>query len=169
MAEKDNILSGLKPNEKPKVPQSFFEDFSNQMVQKIESEEGMLSTLSKSDKPSVDANFFENFADDVWSKVESKSDHKDAKPKVKYLYWFSAAAAILILCLFIPLHKASIEGEYALSELSIDDEDLLAYFSESEMIDYIVEASETVELNDEYDELLYDELEDELYEYYTEL
>ncbi len=175
MTPEENILSRVEKAKKPNVPEGFFESFFDRVMNEIESESesSFLNTLEKSDKPALGQDYFKNFSEQLAAEVtEHKTEPKIKKmARVRTLYWLSgAAAAILLLFLFLPSNTDNVETLASEVVITEADEELLAFVSEEDIIDYLVESSELeTDEGTEEDEFYYDELESNLYEYFNEL
>jgi len=168
MTTKKDILSQLKKREKPEVPNGFFKGFSDQVIDELSVKSQVLDKLEKAEKPKLDKTFFDNFGDQVMSKIGTETIPIKNKSKVKYLYWFAAAAAIILLFLAVPSNtdgELASEDVYALTQADVT---LLAYLSEEDIIDYLVDL-DNEELVEDEDDIFFDELESEIYNYIDEL
>lgn len=65
MTEKNDIVSFWKLRDKPSIPEGFFEQFSVDLMQKIEQDSGFLGQLTKSKKPALPNGFFDQLINDM--------------------------------------------------------------------------------------------------------
>lgn len=65
MTEKNDIVSFWKLRSKPTIPDGFFDQFSVDLMQKIEQESGFLGQLTKSKKPTLPDGFFDQLMNDM--------------------------------------------------------------------------------------------------------
>ncbi|MFK8044868.1 MAG: hypothetical protein AB8B72_05195 [Crocinitomicaceae bacterium] len=171
MKAENSILNQLKKAQLPAVPNGFFVNFSNDLWQLIELEddtEGLLNELV--------LNRFENVL-----KNEKEIDFKESNLKIvklvkkpekrsntkQVLLWVGAVAASLALFFAWPV------GTNATNELASEEtpqEVLLAYLDEDDLVDYLVDA------NSDYEEevlaeedILFEEIEDEIYNYINDI
>lgn len=71
MIEKNTILSSLPLRTKPNVPDGFFEQFSADLMLKIEEETGFLGQLTKSKKPDLPDGYFDQLVNPIFSTESS--------------------------------------------------------------------------------------------------
>lgn len=157
------ILNQLKKAAKPKLPENFFDQFSERLMDNIESENNSfsLSDLQKNQKPQVPASFFKDFADNISHEIKPKS-------KIRQLFVFTAmAAAVIIILLSLPFMTRNNSSEQLADIYTTQEEVLLSYISENDMIDYYTESSEST-TEDIMEEVLLDEMDFDVYGYYLE-
>ena len=178
MEEKFNILDNLKKSEKPQLPTNYFEQFSEQLMDKLDVET-IESNLSKANAPEVPDGFFDSFADELMDKIkaEETSETNPSKSKGRIIalrvMGFAAAAACLLLIINLVKSNEEIESstETAVySEEAVEDA-YLAYLDEGEMINFLVE-NEDIELEedelDTEDEDIFFFLNDDIEDFYYE-
>ncbi len=182
MEEKKNILDHLKKTSRPDVPKDFFENFSSNIMDKIEedSESGLLDDLKKTGQPEIPKDFFSKFPDEVLNKVQQDNEGKSNIFKISAWTTVISIAAVLAIMFWINREDTNEsfaeESDIELPESKMSDDDYdayLVYVDEGEIIDYMVENEldyeETTE-EDEYDyDEIYDYVGDDLEELYLEL
>jgi hypothetical protein len=168
MEENNNILNQLKKSSKPDVPKDFFDNFSTNLMSKIDESESFLENLPKNNKPEVPLNFFDDF------KVDIKANQSNRTKVFKLKIWHvvSTAAAIFI-GIFLLNQNSQDQNIIAASDVIetettlIVNDDQLAYIDESTLIDFIVSNNLTIdESSDEVSDAIYDEIGYGLDDYY---
>jgi hypothetical protein len=149
MEDKKDILKNLKKLEKPSVPSSFFETFSDDLMAKISENESGLNILQKTVKPELSESFLDGFAKGISEKVTSNETQLEERAvpvlRLKLVGFVSAIAACLsVMYLVIPAEnnqtaQIEIENETLAVDEAISDDDLLAYIDADDMIEYILE------------------------------
>jgi hypothetical protein len=180
--EKDkNILNQLKKNNRPNVPEEFFDHFSDDLMSKIESEKSILDSIKKTDKPKVPNLFFDNFANNL--PIENKKKGKIISLKtVTVISTIAASLLVLFVLNWNSKNEQSIASndnvihldsskDISYSQIE-DDEAYLAYLSEDDIVEYIIENK--VDIDDDFDlsqeeNEMFDELDSELDDYIYEL
>ncbi len=181
MKEDKNILNQFKKNKSPKVPRDFFDNFADDVMSKIEKDESVLDALKKRQQPSVPKDFFNNFADSL--PIDDKKKTKIISLKNIVIVTAIAASFLLLFVLNTNTQNSNVakdeqsipksqklSGSTQTIEMNQDDE-YLAYLSEDDMIDFIVDNQideNIVDLSDGEDDL-FDEVESEIEDYYYEL
>ncbi|MFD1550621.1 hypothetical protein DNU06_14810 [Putridiphycobacter roseus] len=163
MEPKKEILNQLKKAAKPKLPENFFEQFNEDLMGNIESENKLfsLSDLQKNEKPTVPTAFFETFAESISAEVKPKS-------KIKHLFaYISLAAAVIIILFSLPLMTNNNSSEQLAETYTAQEEVLLSYVSENDLIDFYTEPSEITNEN-VLEEVLLDDMDFDVYDYYLE-
>ncbi|MFK8038596.1 MAG: hypothetical protein AB8B74_09935 [Crocinitomicaceae bacterium] len=165
------ILDQLVKTQLPAVPEQFFRHFSDELWQLIELEdntEGLLDILELSR--------FENDFKTVKAIDLEVSKLKQGKTSIKLvkttktkqiLLWAGAIAASLVL--FFTWPSTTNSGTELASE-ETTQEVLLAYLDEDDLVDYLVDAS-TNKIEDIVleEEVLYEAVEDEIYNYINDI
>ena len=171
MNEDGYIFKQFKKAPLPSVPDKFFHHFSEELWQLIELEdntEGLLDGLVlnrfknalKTNKP-IDLHI---------DKVASIN--RVEKPKVwsktkQMILWTGAIAASLAIFFTWP---ASTDSGIELATDETTQEVLLAYLDEDDLVEYLVDANTTQDEETTIEEeVLYEELEDEIYNYINDI
>lgn len=161
MKENKDILNHLNKRPKPALPKDFFENFSDDLMAKISEDESGLNELHKTTKPDVPAKFFENFAENITSQVvtddSTKSKSKQSVQVISLkIFGFVSAVAACLLVMFLLNNNNPANTELSdnvnsatSTEEEISDEELLAYFDESDLVDYILEEDIAYTLDEE--------------------
>lgn len=182
MKKDNNILNQLNKNNQPNVPEGFFDNFADDLMSKIESDKSILDTINKTEKPKVPTSFFDDFADNL--PVENKK--KARVISLKTITIVSSIAASLLLIFMLSWESntnqqlASEENNTQIDSTIEDssyqihtDEDYLAYLTEDDIVEYIIENKVDIDEDDIYsfdeDDEMFDELDSELDDYIYEL
>ncbi|MBD3638774.1 MAG: hypothetical protein HUJ25_15580 [Crocinitomicaceae bacterium] len=162
MKEKKNILDHLKKRQKPDVPKDFFENFSDDLMAKIEEEESGLKNFQKTTKPDVPAEFFENFAQNITQKVSnSEETNKPRVIRLKVIGFVTAVAACLLVFFLIKPDNTTPTADNTQDQNNtenaepISDEVLMAFVDENDIVDFILE--EEIDLSENQVEVNLDE------------
>jgi len=177
-----DILNHLKKHKKPNVPEGFFDNFADELMSKIENEKSILDSINKAEKPKVPEHFFDNFADSL--PIDDKKETKIISLKTVVIITAIAASFLLLFILNTNSQnpnvankeqpKTLIDSIQTIETTTINqDDEYLAYLTEDDLIDFIVdnqiEVDENVfDLVDDEDDL-FDEVESEIEDYYYEL
>jgi hypothetical protein len=177
-----NILNQLKKNNKPNVPEGFFNHFTDDLMSKIESEKSILDAIKKTDKPKVPNSFFDNFAENL--PIENKKKGRIIPLKTVVVFGAIAASLLLIFVLnWNSNNKQNIANNNKVIETDSivdksymqkdEDEIYLAYFTEDDIVDFIIENKINIDDNDfdlsQEENEMFDELDSELDDYIYEL
>lgn len=170
MSEEGPILNKLIKANLPIVPASFFEGFADEVLELIalESEtEGILEMLSLNSFENVlKSNNTANIQEikEVYKKeTKSRFFIRNAK---HIALWTGAVAASLVLLFSLPLLQGE-TNEFVSSSTSEDI--LLAYLNEDDLIEYIIENGSEIDSSAYENEVLYEELESGILDYYYDL
>ena len=98
MENEKNILSDWRRRKRPSIPNGFFDQFVDDLMQRIEDESSVLGQLRKSEKPEVPENFFES----ILSSLDVDNDEfsietlkKNKKPALPINYFSDSENQIL--------------------------------------------------------------------------
>lgn len=71
METNKDILNQFSKRKKPIVPDGFFDQFYDDLMQKIQSENGILNQLKKTERPAVPEGFFDQLNDSLGSEMDT--------------------------------------------------------------------------------------------------
>lgn len=166
-----NILSQLKKAKLPSVSFGFFDTFSDDIMYLIDLEENTSGLLNELDlkrfKNDSENNLnvdFEGFSSNEFVVVDLPVKSNKTK---SLLLWTSGIAACFLLYFATPFLTYPSE----IAETVSSEELLLAYLDEDDMVDFILDdisafKEDSIALEDE---LLYEELEDGIFDYLNDL
>ena len=177
MEDYNDIPNWIKKSRKQEVPDDFFENFSSQLMEKIQSEDSQLPAhLKLNSKPSVPSGFFDSFGEEVQAKIkEHKSSSRGKIIRMRNLMMLSAAAAAVLLIVFFSRQNFQsdeiISPNTANLETESNYDDYLVYLDDDEIVDYIIDNGIELENADDVSEreAVYDYVGDDIEEIYTEL
>ena len=171
MKTEQHILDQLKKAKKPEVPYGFFNDFSDLVLDLVSLEdatEGWLENLDikhfKNDLKSIKISDLEI---DKSKRGQEIALPVTAKRNNRVLLWLGSAIAACFILFFVSPFSEAEPSEIATD--TANEELLLAYLSEEDLINFMVDANDTETDVLEEDEWLYEALEDEIYNYINDI
>jgi hypothetical protein len=172
MEQENNILKHLRKGALPSVPENFFDDFSESLLTLIDLQnesDNILDNLKikqfKNDFKSNENIDYKGFID-----FDDEADVVKLKPRKtkQILLWTVAIAACFVLFFTLPFNQ---NNQTDLTDDLVNEEMLLAYLDEEDLVDYIIE-NETafmIDSSDFFDEIIFDELSDGILDYLNDL